>query len=187
LDPEITKNALCFRYISDRLIILSDLQGAQCQFPGLWQRGFAECKHPLESPAPQTKHCSDRSADQFGGDLTPEGDSRNRNQVDIPLHAVANLSCVELKSVFGFAVRERRWRRIFYFRQHTSVAPPALNPLGSLPTSGLPLRNRAAQSTLTGRYLQVPSDVRSEASEVVVNVARTARQAREHVSTIEVP
>ena len=89
LDPEIAENALGLRHVSDGLVILPDLQRAHGQLPWLWQRGFAEGEHPRESPAPQAKDGPDRPADEVDGNPAPEGDSGNRNQIDIPLHAVA--------------------------------------------------------------------------------------------------
>src|ERR1700677_1119648 len=87
VSAEITKNEARFFDLFTGAIILADLPRTDRQFPRFRHRDALKGKQPLEDHTSEANYFSYRLADQFNGDFCQEGDSRNRNQVDIPLHA----------------------------------------------------------------------------------------------------
>ncbi len=85
-NAECGESAPCLPHVSQGLVMPADFQRADRQLSRLRQLHVSERKHPLERDLPKAQDRPYRSADQFNSYPAQKQDSRNRNQVDIPLH-----------------------------------------------------------------------------------------------------
>ena len=86
LNAECSESAPCLPHVLRGLVILADFQRADRQLSRPRQLHVSERKHALERAMSKAQDRLYRTADQFKGYPTEKQDSRNRNQVDIPLH-----------------------------------------------------------------------------------------------------
>src|ERR1700733_10638325 len=92
LNAECSESAPCLPHVLRGLVILADFQGGDRQLSRPRQLHVSEGKHALERAMSKAQDRSYRSADQFKGYPAQKKHSKNRNQVDIPLHVASQSS-----------------------------------------------------------------------------------------------
>jgi hypothetical protein len=113
LSAEFSESVLCLSQVSRGLVISADLRGTDRQLSRSRQLHVSEGKHALKRAVSKAQDRLYRSADQFNGYPTQKQDSRNRNQVDIPLHV---------------APQSGRWFKLgFVFGSSLPLAPSPIN------------------------------------------------------------
>jgi hypothetical protein len=172
LSSEIGKSEVRFFQIPDGLIIFADLPGTDRQLPRPRQRHVLTGTHPLEGFASKAKYGAQRLADQFNADLRQESGSRNRNEVDIPLHAGLDPVCVSLVRSLVLDLTSGRLRpkrgRTLGARWAGSAMRASLKS-EFFSTHHLRDRGLSAQSTLMDRNAQDRMDRRCSLSGAIVN------------------
>ena len=92
LSAETGKGALGMPEVLHGLIMFADLPRTDRQLSRSRQLHVSEGEHPLERAMSKAQDRSYRSADQFKGYPAQKKHSKNRNQVDIPLHVASQSS-----------------------------------------------------------------------------------------------